>query len=104
MGVIVGFFLQHNPDPMAKTKPPKFDPLWAKAKNVCRLNMDDIRMAKELGFSPQSLIKNRPSPSQAWKLPVKDWIRELHEKRFGRKTSGPSDHAVERSQSTPSPF
>jgi len=89
---------------MAKTKPPKFDPLWAKAKNVCRLNMDDIRMAKELGFSPQSLIKNLPSPRQAWKLSVKDWIRELHETRFGRKTSGPSDHAVERSQSTPSPF
>jgi len=104
MGVIAGLLLQHNSAPMAKTKPPKFDPLWAKAKNVCRLNMDDIRMAKELGFSPRSLIKNRPSPSQAWKLPVKDWIRELHEKRFGRKTSGPSDHAVERSQSTPSPF
>jgi hypothetical protein len=95
---------QSNPDPMAKTNQPQFDPQWAKAKNVCRLNMDDIRMAKELGFSPQSLIKNLPSPRQAWKLSVKDWIRELHEKRFGRKTSGPSDHAVERSQSTPSPF
>ena len=104
MGVIAGFLLQLNSAPMAKTKPPKFDPLWAKAKNVCRLNMDDIRMAKELGFSPQSLIKNLPSPRQAWKLSVKDWIRELHETRFGRKTSGPSDHAVERSQSTPSPF
>jgi hypothetical protein len=43
-------------------------------------------MAKELGISPQSLRKNRPSPSQPWKQPVKDWIGELYEKRFGRKT------------------
>ena len=53
---------QSNPDPMAKTNQPQFDPQWAKAKNVCRLNLDDIRMAKELGISPQSLIKNRPKP------------------------------------------
>ena len=47
---------------MAKKKS-KHDPQWAKIKNVCRLNMDDIRMAKELGMSPQSLRKNKPSPS-----------------------------------------
>ena len=77
---------------MAKTK---HDSQWAKAKHVCRLNLEDIRMAKELGISPQSLIKNRPSPSQPWKQPVKDWIGELYEKRFGRKTSAP-----DREQST----
>ncbi len=44
-------------------------------------------MAKELGMSPRSLIKSNPSPSQLWKEPVKDWIRKLYEKRFGRKTS-----------------
>jgi len=71
---------------MAETKKPKHDPQWAKARNVCRLNMEDIRMAKELGISPGSLIKNRPSPSQSWKQPVKEWIHELYEKRFGRKT------------------
>ena len=43
-------------------------------------------MAKELGISPQSLRKNKPGPSQPWKQPVKDWIGELYEKRFGRKT------------------
>ena len=72
---------------MAKTTKPKHDPQWAKAKNVCRLNMEDIRMAKELDISPVSLVKNKPSPSQPWKQPVKDWIHELYEKRFGRKTS-----------------
>ena len=61
------------------------DPLWAKAKNLCRLNMEDVRKAKELGMKPKSLLKNIPSPSQKWKQPVKYWIRELYEKRFGRK-------------------
>jgi hypothetical protein len=42
-------------------------------------------MAKELGMTPKSLLRNRPSPSQQWKMPVKYWIQELHEKRFGRK-------------------
>lgn len=74
---------------MAKTKKTKRDLQWAKAKHVCRLNMEDIRMAKELGMSPRGLIKNRPSPSQPWKLPVKEWIHELYEKRFGRRVISP---------------
>ena len=65
------------------SKPFKHDPQWAKAKQVCRLNMEDIQMAKELGLSPKALMKNQPSPSERWKLPVKLWIRELHSKRFG---------------------
>lgn len=72
---------------MAKTKKTKHDPQWAKTKTVCRLNMEDVCMAKELGLSPQGLRKNRPSPSQPWKQPVKEWIHELHEQRSGRKTS-----------------
>lgn len=45
------------------------------------LNQDDIRMAKELGMNPRSLIKNIPSTSQQWKAPVKYWIRDLYEKQ-----------------------
>ena len=56
---------------------------WPEAKKLCRLSQDDIAMAKRLGFRPDSLIRNRPDPAQKWKLPVKYWIRELHEKRFG---------------------
>ena len=55
--------------------------------------MEDIRMVKELGMSPQSLRKNRPSPSQSWKLPGKEWIHELYEKRFGRKAPAPESTA-----------
>jgi hypothetical protein len=32
-------------------------------------------------------MKNQPSPSQRWKLPVKLWIRELHAKRFGSRAT-----------------
>lgn len=57
---------------------------WAEAKKRCRLNQADIQMAKELGMTPKSLLKNIPSPNQQWKAPVKLWIRELYDKKFGR--------------------
>jgi len=68
---------------MTKKKPTptnKKDALWAEAKRKCRLNNEDIRMAKELGLNPRSLLKNIPSKTQQWKLPVKDWIREMYQK------------------------
>jgi hypothetical protein len=70
---------------LGMSKTPKHDPQWAKAKTLCRLNVEDVRMAKELGMTPKTLLRNRPSPNQKWKMPVKFWIQELHEKRFGRK-------------------
>ncbi len=56
---------------------------WADAKKLCRLNQNDIMMAKSLGFRPDVLVRARPDPRQKWKLAVKDWIRELHFERFG---------------------
>ena len=41
-------------------------------------------MARELGLNPRSLIKNIPSPIQQWKLPVRQWIHELYEKKTGK--------------------
>lgn len=58
----------------------KRDEDWAEAKRRCGLNQDDIRMAKELGLNPRSLIKNIPSKTQRWKAPVKYWIRDLYQK------------------------
>jgi hypothetical protein len=43
------------------------DELWAEAKKKCRLNTEDIALAKRLGLNPRSLIKNIPSKSQQWK-------------------------------------
>lgn len=58
---------------------------WPEAKKLCRLNQNDIEMAKALGFHPDALVRARPDPEQKkWKLPVKEWIHELHLKRFGR--------------------
>jgi len=52
---------------------------WAKAKRVCRLNAETVRMAKELGLRPRSLMKNIPSKSQLWKAPVHVWVRDMYE-------------------------
>jgi hypothetical protein len=65
-----------------KPKPNMRSVEWAEAKRRCRLSEEDVRMAKELGFAPRSLIKNIPSPSQPWKATVKDWIRGLYEKKM----------------------
>lgn len=57
---------------------------WAEAKKRCRLNDTDIQMAKKLGMTPKSLIKNIPALNQQWKAPIKVWIRDLYEEKFGR--------------------
>jgi len=57
------------------------DELWAECKQKCRLNTEDIELAKKLGLNPRSLIKNIPSKSQPWKAPVKVWLREIEAKR-----------------------
>jgi hypothetical protein len=31
---------------------------WQKAKKLCRLNGEDIRIAREMGLNPRSLIQN----------------------------------------------
>ena len=54
---------------------------WAEAKKKCRLNEETIRMAKEMGLNPISLIKNISNKSQQWKAPVHVWIREMYQKR-----------------------
>ena len=53
---------------------------WAEAKKKCRLNEETVRMAKEMGLNPRSLIKNIPSKTQKWKAPVHVWIREMYKK------------------------
>ena len=45
--------------------------LWDEAKKKCRLGDEEIRMAKEMGLNPKSLIKNIPNKKEMWKAPVK---------------------------------
>ena len=58
---------------------------WREARRRCRLNDEEVSMAKALGFQPRSLIKNIPAPSQQWKEPVNEWVRSLYEKKFGSR-------------------
>ena len=55
--------------------------LWDEAKRKCRLGEEEIRMAKEMGLNPKSLIRNIPNKKEMWKAPVKDWIHVMYEKR-----------------------
>lgn len=55
--------------------------LWDEAKKKCRIGDEEIRMAKEIGLNPKSLIKNIPNKSEMWKAPVKDWIHDMYDKR-----------------------
>lgn len=57
------------------------DALWQEAKKKCRLSNEDIKIAKELGLNPKSLIKNIPNKNEQWKAPVSVWIREIQEER-----------------------
>ncbi len=59
---------------------------WKEAKKKCKLSEADIRIAKEMGLNPRSLIKNIPSKQQSWKLPVKEWLWDLWEDRQMRAT------------------
>ena len=34
-----------------------------------------------MGLNPKSLIKNIPNKNEQWKVPVKDWINDMYEKR-----------------------
>ncbi|MBB2183557.1 hypothetical protein H0486_11795 [Lachnospiraceae bacterium MD1] len=58
--------------------------LWFEAKKRCKLNDEEIQMAKEMGLNPKSLIKNIPNKNEQWKLPVKIWVRDMYEDRFGK--------------------
>lgn len=70
---------------------------WPEVKRRCRLNDEEVAMAKALGFQPKSLLKNIPSPSQPWKAPVKEWVRSLYEEKIGSRrpaAAAPTSAAV----------
>jgi len=67
---------------------------WNEARKRCRLLDEEVRMAREMGLNPLSLIKNIPSPSERWKAPVPQWIRQMYAKRGVR--GRPRQDAAER--------
>jgi len=53
---------------------------WKEVKKKCKVGDETIRMAKELGINPRTMIKNIPSKAEKWKAPVDAWIREMYDK------------------------
>ena len=45
--------------------------LWDEAKKKCRIGDEEIRMAKEMGLNPKSLIKNIPNKKRDVESPCK---------------------------------
>jgi hypothetical protein len=49
------------------------------------VSAEAIRMAREMGLNPRTLLVNIASVrSEAWKAPTDEWIRDLYEKRSRR--------------------
>jgi hypothetical protein len=57
----------------------KREAFWAEAKRRCRLDDDELGMARELGLSPRSLMKGVPGCNPPRKVPVGQWIRNVYE-------------------------
>jgi hypothetical protein len=74
---------------------------WAKAKRLCRLSNEEVRMARELGMGPRSLVKNIPNPKQRWKAPVGVWVRNLYAKKTGKRDPAPAQVRVPRPAAEP---
>ena len=53
----------------------------AECQKKCRLNDADIALAKRLGLTSQSLIKNIPSKNEPWNAPVSVWLYEMDAKQ-----------------------
>src|ERR1700690_567606 len=64
------------------------DKAWAEAARRCRLTPADVRMAKELGFKPRSLLKNQPF-----------WVPGLAARDARRRTTPGSDCPMHRNKS-----
>lgn len=58
--------------------------MWVEAKRRSRLSNEALALAKTMGLNPRKLMKNVPSPSQPWKAPVEQWVRELFAKHQHR--------------------
>ena len=75
---------------------------WTNAKKICRLTARQVEMARALVMNPSKLPGLRPSPQQRCKLPVGEFIEELHRKRFRGAPRDQDPHGPEPRSRTPS--
>lgn len=74
--------------------------LWDEAKKKCRIGDEEIRMAREMGLNPKSLIKNIPNKKEKWKAPVKDWIHDMYDERQRKSQQKAKRRAAQQDKST----
>jgi uncharacterized Zn finger protein len=57
---------------------------WDDAQKRHRLSNAQVQMARELGMNPAKLGKIDNHKQEPWKLPLPEFIEELHTRRFGK--------------------
>ena len=58
---------------------------WIDARKRHRLSHVQVQMARELGMNPKKLGKLDNHDQEPWKMPLKQYIEYLYNKRFARK-------------------
>jgi hypothetical protein len=57
---------------------------WIEARKRYRLSHAHVQMARELGMNPKKLGSLANHDQEPWKMPLREYIEYLYEKRFGR--------------------
>ena len=68
-----------------KKKPNQKMQAWIDARKQHHLSHAQVQMARELGMNPKKLGKLDNSDQESWKMPLKQYIRHLYIKRFGKE-------------------
>jgi hypothetical protein len=58
---------------------------WVEARRRYRLSHAHVQMARELGMNPKKLGSLANHDQEPWKMPLREYIEHLYEKRFSRK-------------------
>ena len=65
--------------------------IWQEVKKRHRMSEEVVKMAQKMGMNPKKIGGLDNHKQEPWKLPLAEFIKELHEKRFGSKTLGSLD-------------
>ena len=66
-------------------KPDRKTQEWNEAAKRHRLSPAQVRMARELGLNPKKIGGMDNHRQEPWKMPLKEFIKYLYDKRFGKK-------------------
>src|ERR671931_62170 len=72
--------------PKKTGKPNKRLQAWIDARKRHGLSHAEVQMARELGMNPKKLGKLDNHDQEPWKLPLRQFIRQLYFERFGKES------------------